>query len=153
MMRWLIAVLMLLTALPAASVANELPDPRIQIEAAMEDSAEGWGRGDLDAFLAIYSDDPGITFTGAKGVERGLGPIRARYAKNYPDQFGPGERPKRTLLTFKFEDFQLIGSRNAHLVARWTLTPAAGGAALTGMTSLLFRRESKGWKIIADHSS
>jgi ketosteroid isomerase-like protein len=151
MMRWLVPLLMLLTALPVA--AKERPDSRIQIEAAMEDSAEGWNRGDLDAFLAIYSNDPGITFTGSKGVERGLGPIRVRYVKNYPDQFGPGERPKRTALSFNFEEFQLIGRTHAHLVARWTLTPAAGGAAMTGMTSLLFRREAKGWKIVADHSS
>lgn len=151
MMRWLLGLLMLAAVLPA--MARERPDPRIQIEAAMEDSAAGWDRGDLDAFLAVYSDDLGITFTGSKGVERGLGPIRARYAANYPDQFGPGERPRRTVLTFKFEEFQLIGRSHAHLVARWTLTPASGGTALTGMTSLLFRREAKGWKIVADHSS
>ena len=150
-MRWLLALLVFLSALPAA--AQVQPDPRIQIEAAMEDSAEGWNRGDLAAFLAIYSDDPGTSFTGSKGIERGLAPIRERYAKNYPDQFGPGERPKRTLLSFKFEDFQLIGATHAHLIARWTLTPATGGVPQTGMTSLLFRREDDGWKIIADHSS
>lgn len=147
----LLALLMLFAALPAA--AKEQPDPRIQVEAAMADSAEGWNRGDLDAFLAIYADDPGTSFTGAKGIERGLGPIRARYAKNYADQFGPGERPKRTVLSFGFEDFKLIGRTHAHLIARWTLTPAAGGAAQTGMTSLIFRREARGWKIVADHSS
>ncbi len=151
MTRWLLALSMLVMAWPVA--ARERPDPRIQIEAAMEDSAAGWDRGDLGAFLAIYSDDPGITFTGSKGIERGLGTIRARYATNYPDQFGPGERPKRTVLTFGLEEFQMIGRRHAHLVARWTLTPAAGGAALTGMTSLLFRREGGRWKIVADHSS
>lgn len=150
-MRWLLALLMLFAALPAA--AQSRLDPRIQIEAAMEDSAEGWNRGDLDAFLTVYSGDPGTSFTGSKGIERGLGPIRARYAKNYAEQFGPGERPKRTVLSFRFEDFRLLGSTHAHLIARWTLTPAAGGAAQTGMTSLLFRREARGWKIVADHSS
>lgn len=150
-MKWLFALLMLFAALPTA--AREQPDPRIQIEAAMEDSAEGWNRGDLAAFLAVYSDDPGTSFTGGKGIERGLAPIRERYASNYPEQFGPGAGRKRTLLSFAFEDFQLIGRTHAHLIARWTLTPAAGGAAQTGMTSLLFRREDDGWKIIADHSS
>lgn len=150
-MRWLFVLLMLYAALPAA--AKEPPGPRERIEAAMADSAQGWNRGDLDAFLAVYADDPGTSFTGAKGVERGLGPIRARYAKNYFDQFGSGERPKRTLLSFKFEDFRLIGSTHAHLIARWTLSPTAGGAVQTGMTSLLFRREARGWKIVADHSS
>ncbi len=150
-MKWLLALVMVFVALPA--VAKEPTSPRAQIEAAMSDSAQGWNRGDLDAFLAVYSHDPGTSFTGAKGVERGLGPIRARYAKNYAGQFGPGERPKHTLLSFGFEDFRLIGRTYAHLIARWTLTPAAGGAAQTGMTSLLFRREARGWKIVADHSS
>ncbi|WP_447723801.1 YybH family protein [Sphingomonas koreensis] len=149
-MRWLFALLLVFVALPA--VAKE-QTPRAQVEAAMAESAQGWNHGNLDAFLAIYSDDPGTSFTGAKGVERGLGPIRARYAKNYSDQFGSGERPGRTLLSFGFEDFRLIGRTHAHLIARWTLTPAAGGAAQTGMTSLLFRREGRGWKIVADHSS
>lgn len=150
-MRWLLALLIGFAALPVG--AQQRPDPRIQIEAAMEDSAAGWDRGNLDAFLRVYSDDPGITFTGSKGVERGLGPIRARYARNYPDQFGPGARSKRTRLSFAFEEFQLIGPRHAHLIARWTLTPMDGTKPQTGMTSLLFRREAKGWKIIADHSS
>ncbi|WP_422058589.1 YybH family protein [Sphingomonas sp.] len=151
MIRWLLLCLFALTTLPAD--ARERPDPRIQIEAAMDDSADGWNRGDLDAFLAVYSDDPGTSFTGSKGVQLGLGPIRARYAGNYPDQFGQGERPKRTSLSFSYREFQLIGTTHAHLIARWTLTPAAGGEVKTGMTSLLFRREAKGWKIIADHSS
>lgn len=151
MIRWLLLLLLSLAALPAD--ARERPDPRIQIEAAMEDSADGWNRGDLDAFLAVYSDDPNTSFTGSKGIERGLGPIRARYASKYADQFGPGNRPKRTTLSFKFEDFQLIGKTHAHLIARWTLTPVAGGEAQTGMTSLLFHRAGKSWKIVADHSS
>jgi uncharacterized protein (TIGR02246 family) len=150
MRRWLLAVLMLVAAVPAAA---ERPDPRMQIEAAMQDSADGWDAGDLDAFLAVYADDPGTSFTGSKGIERGLGPIRARYIARYGDQFGKGERPKRTQLRFHFEDFQMIGRRHAHLVARWTLTPVAGGEAMTGMTSLLFRRENGRWKIVADHSS
>lgn len=151
MRRWLIALLMLLVTLPA--VAKERPDPRIQIEAALDDSAEGWNRGSLDAFLAVYADDPATSFTGSKGIQRGLATIRARYAASYADQFGPGERPKRTTLSFRIEEFQLIGRSHAHLIARWTLTPIAGGATQTGMTSLLFRREANGWKIIADHSS
>lgn len=150
-MRWLLTLLMLFAALPAA--AQQQSGPRAQIEAAMAGSAQGWNRGDLDAFLDIYADDPGTSFTGSKGIERGLAPIRARYAKNYPGQFGPGDRPKRTLLSFVFEDFQLIGTTHAHLIARWTLTPAAGAAVQTGMTSLLFRRTVSGWKIVADHSS
>lgn len=150
-MRWLLTLLMIFAALPAT--AKESAGIRTQIERAMSDSARGWNHGDLDAFLAVYSNDPATSFTGSKGIDRGVASIRARYAKNYADQFGPGERPKRSLLSFAFEDFRLIGSTHAHLIARWTLTPAAGGAARTGMTSLLFRREARGWKIVADHSS
>lgn len=153
-MRWLLALLMVFAALPATAQSRLDPrDPRIQVEAAMARSAEGWNRGDLNAFLAIYSDHPDISFTNSKGIERGIWPIRERYLKNYAEQFGPGERPKRTVLSFRFEDFRLLGSMHAHLIARWTLTPVAGGAVQSGMTSLLFRREARGWKIMADHSS
>ncbi|MBX3594568.1 DUF4440 domain-containing protein [Sphingomonas sp.] len=150
MIRFLLALLLVF---PGVALAREDGGARARIEAAMAASAAGWDRGDLNAFLAVYADDPSTSFTGTKGIERGLGPIRARYAERYREQFGPDPRPNRTRLSFSFEDFRMIGADHAHVIARWTLTPVAGGPAMTGMTSLLFHREAGGWKIVADHSS
>ena len=165
-MRILLAFMALTMAMPAAAqVADDSADgatetgtrvstePRYQIETAMRDSDEGWNRGDIDRFLAIYSDDPATSFVGSAGINRGKAGIRAQYLKSYASQFGPGSSAAtRSTLSFTFEDFRTIGTDHALLIARWTLT-RAGEEPKTGMTSLLFRKEAGGWKIIADHSS
>lgn len=152
MVRWLIAMVMLAVAAPVA--AQDMGAARSAIEAAMRDSAEGWNRGDLDRFLAIYSDDPATSFTTDKGVERGKAGIRARYLVSYAGQFGGSAAAAPTKLSFTFEDLRPIGADHVLLIARWKLVEHGDEAtAKTGMTSLLFRREAGGWKIIADHSS
>lgn len=152
MIRMLLAALVLLFAVPAAAQTG--PDARAAIEAGMKDSAEGWDRGDIDRFLAIYSDDPATSFTGSTGIARGKAGIRARYLVSYAKQFGGSAAAPPTMLSFTFEDFRMIGADHALLIARWKLvTDHDETKAQTGMTSLLFRHEAGGWKIVADHSS
>ena len=58
------------------------------------------------------------------------------------------------MLTFEFVDFRLVGDDHALVIARWKLvTNHDEATAQTGMTTLLFRKEAGGWKIVADHSS
>jgi uncharacterized protein (TIGR02246 family) len=148
--RLLLAAPLIVIACPAA--AQEAP--RAAIEAAMLDSAEGWNSGNLDRFLAVYSDDPATSFTTDKGVARGKAGIRAQYEAGYPEQFGPNRAARPLALSFTFEDFRLIGTGHALLIAQWKLvTDGDEKGAKTGTTSLLFRKEAGGWRIIADHSS
>jgi len=147
----MIGRLMVLLALFCAMPAWAQSDARPAIEAAMRDSAAGWNAGDVDRFLAVYSDDPATSFTTAKGVERGKPGIRARYLKSYTKQFRPDAKA-RDVLTFAFEEVRMLAPDHVLLIARWTLT-ASDGKAESGMTSLIFRREAAGWRIIADHSS
>ena len=161
-MRWLIAIAALLVAVPAMAQAIPATAPPIPVSAAeasaresirvaMLDSAEGWNRGDVDRFLAIYSVDPATSFTG-RDLARGRAQIRARYLANYPGQFGAAV--PETRLSFTFEDLRMLGDQHALLIARWRLVKRGDEAhAQTGMTSLIFRSEPGGWKIIADHSS
>lgn len=151
-MRLLLTVVALLIAVPQA-FAQDVGATRAAIETAMRDSAAGWDAGDVDRFLAVYSDEPATSFTTARGIERGRANIRARYLATYTGQFGPTAGPARTRLSFTFDDLRLIGADHALLIARWKLDAPATGKSDTGMTSLVFRREAGGWKIVADHSS
>jgi uncharacterized protein (TIGR02246 family) len=129
-------------------------EPSYQIRKGMEDSAAGWNGGDVDRFLAIYSDDPATSFTGSDGIRRGKKDIRARYLVSYHDQFAGMASAVPTRLSFKFEDFRMVGTDYALLIARWTLVTFASDTGIkSGMTSLLFHHEAGGWKIVADHSS
>jgi uncharacterized protein (TIGR02246 family) len=152
-MKWMmVAPAALVLVLPADAAKQT---PRQAIEAAMHDSDAGWNEGDIDRFLAVYSDDAATSFVGSSGINRGKAGIRAQYLKSYAGQFGPESSPAtRSTLSFTFEDFRMIGRDHALLIARWSLTkPGAEGKPQSGMTSLLFRHEAGGWKIIADHSS
>lgn len=166
-MRVLMALMALTIALPVAAQITEdstdglIPlgavrvsaDPFADIQAGMKDSDAGWNSGDIDRFLAIYSDDAATSFVGSAGLNRGKAGIRAQYLKSYAGQFGSeSSAATRSTLSFTFEDFRQIGADHALLIARWTLTKA-GEQPKTGMTSLLFRKEAGGWRIIADHSS
>lgn len=152
MIRTVLAAFALLLVVPA--MAQTAPDARASIEARMKDSAEGWNRGDVDRFLAIYSDDPATSFTGSDGIARGKAGIRARYLVSYHDQFAGMASAVPTKLSFTFEDFRMLGADYALLIARWKLVKFSDEAgAKSGMTSLLFHREPGGWKIVADHSS
>ena len=122
-----------------------------EIEAVMEDSAAGWNEGDMDRFLAIYSDDPTITFIGQNGLSRGRAEMEERYREVYdwsaPDPAGRG------VLTFETIDFRPLGSDYAHYVGRYTLTYPDERDPDSGLTSLVFARENGQWRIVADHSS
>jgi uncharacterized protein (TIGR02246 family) len=168
-MKWMLLAPMALIAMPAAAQTMTAAEeeagiteygsrisvqPRYQIEKGLEDSAAGWNAGDVDRFLAIYSDDPATSFTGSDGIARGKAGIRARYLVSYHDQFAGMASAVPTTLSFKLEDFRMVGADYALLIARWKLVKFHDEAgAKSGMTSLLFHHEPGGWKIVADHSS
>ena len=135
---------------PEATEAEQ-PTALGAIEAVMEDSAAGWNEGDMDRFLAIYSDDPSITFIGQNGLSRGRAEMEERYREVYdwsaPDPAGRG------VLTFETIDFRPLGNDYAHYVGRYTLTYPDDRDPDSGLTSLVFARENGQWRIVADHSS
>ena len=148
MIRKMIAVLVLLFAVPAA--AQDMVAVPPGIAAAMADSAKGWSAGDLDRFLAVYAPD--ASFTTTKGVDHGIETIRERYVKSYVGQFGAGGA-KRTSLAFTLYHFRALGADHALLVAEYVLTGADGKEVARGFTSVVLQRLGGAWKIVADHSS
>lgn len=129
----------------AAAVAMA-PD-QVAIEAAMADSAAGWNAGDVDRFMAVYSDAPEASFVTADGLVRGKPAMIARYRARYDF----ADAAKRGVLSFKTLDYRPLGPAHALFIARYTLT-YADGRTVSGPTSLVFHREKRGWKIVADHS-
>lgn len=127
----------------AAAVA---PD-QAAIEAAMAASAAGWNAGDVDRFMAIYSDAPEASFVTGDGLVRGKAAMIARYRAKYDFT----DAAKRGVLRFATLDWRQLGPGHALYIARYTLT-YPDGKTVSGPTSLVFRREKSGWKIIADHS-
>ncbi len=129
---------------------NEVQAPG-DIEAAMRDSAEGWNDGDMDRFLAIYSDSPETSFVGSGGLLRGVAAMEERYREAYDwSQADPAERG---VLTFETQDVRTLGPDHVLYIGRYILTYPDDREAATGFTSLVFEDEDGEWKIVADHSS
>lgn len=132
--------------LAAPAVAH--PPEKHAVEAAMTASAAGWNKGDVDAFMAVYSDAPATSFVTKEGLLRGKAAMTARYKARYSFD----DPAKRGVLTFKTLDFRLLDPTHALYIGQYLLT-YPGGKTATGPTTLIFAKEADGWKIIADHSS
>ena len=135
-MRGLILIPALIAAAPA--------EPQAQIGAAMASSAAGWNAGDLERFVAVYSDD--ATFVTRTGVVRGKAAIAARYRPSFAT--GGNTRGR---LHFEPIAWRTLGPTRQLLIARWRLT--GGDKEESGLTTLVWERRAAGWRIVADHSS
>lgn len=131
----------LLAAAPVAAAAQE---PAATITAALHDSADGWNRGDLEAFVATY--DEAATYIGSEGPI-GLEKLRGYYEDKY---FTGGEPDQQ--LRFEAIEVSSIESDHALVVGRWVLS-GGGQEERRGWFTLLWRRTGAGWRIIHDHSS
>lgn len=133
-------------ALVAPAVAH--PPEKHQVEAAMTASAAGWNKGDVNAFMTVYSDAPTTSFVTREGLLRGKAAMTARYKARYSFD----DPAKRGVLTFKTLDFRLLDPTHALYIGQYLLT-YPGGKTATGPTTLIFAKEAGDWRIIADHSS
>ncbi len=133
-------------ALAAPAVAH--PHEKHAVEAAMTASAAGWNKGDVNAFMAVYSEAPETSFVTREGLLRGKAAMITRYKARYSFD----NPAKRGVLTFTTLDLRLLDPTHALYIGQYLLTYPDGKTA-TGPTSLIFAKEAGGWKIIADHSS
>ncbi|WP_296678399.1 SgcJ/EcaC family oxidoreductase [Novosphingobium sp.] len=144
------ALILAALALFAAPPVAAKPGPAQVADAvtAMADSAAGWNSGDMDRFMAIYSPSAQTSFVTGKGLLRGKQAIADQYRKG----FNFADSAKRGILGFETLDFRSLGPDTALYIARYTLT-FPEKPSVSGVTSVVFRREGKAWRIIADHSN
>ena len=137
-------------SLAACSVAPDraVEEEKLAVTSALAESTAGWNSGDLDRFLAIYSETPATSFVSDAGLLRGRKAMGERYREKY-DFADPAKRGALSLETL---DFRLLGPDFALYIGRYTLA-YPDGKTVSGPTSLVFAREGGNWRIVADHSS
>jgi uncharacterized protein (TIGR02246 family) len=117
------------------------------IKQVLLDQQAAWNRGDIDAFMRGYLDSPETTFIG-KTISHGYQPILDRYRKSYSSRTAMGT------LEFSELSVRMLGNDHAVATGRYHLTRTAeGGGDASGIFSLVFERETDGWRIILDHTS
>lgn len=134
-------------AVLAAPALRAQADDTAAILQVLADQQNAWNRGDIVTFMHGYNDAPDTTFIG-KTVEHGYQPILARYQKAYATHDAMG------ILKFSDTSVRMLGPDHAVVVGHFHLERnAAGGGDAQGIFSLIFEKESVGWKIVLDHTS
>ncbi|ANE51685.1 YybH family protein [Flavisolibacter tropicus] len=115
-----------------------------EIVTVMNQSAQDWNAGNLDAFMAVY--DTASTFMLSKGPV-GIKGMRENYQKG----FFNGDKPKQNL---RYEDMVVrpLGNEHALLTGKFVLS-GNGLPERRGIYTLIFVRRGNVWKILHDHSS
>jgi beta-aspartyl-peptidase (threonine type) len=117
---------------------------REEIPQMLEQQAQAWNAGDIDAFMAPYWHSPDLTFSSAGQVTRGWQATLDRYRRRYPTREAMGR------LTFSDIEVTQPGPNVALVLGRWRLerTEPIGG----GFT-LVLRKYAGNWVIVHDHTS
>jgi ketosteroid isomerase-like protein len=141
----LVAAPALATSTALAQGAPSAPSPGAaeQVQARLLAQRDAWNRGDLVAFCADYADD--AVFVSPSGLTRGRAEVFARYDRKY----GQAKATMGTL-EFDFVDVE-AGVDVVSVVMRWSLRFADKPAA-SGMTLVVWRRGTAGWRLAQDAS-
>lgn len=138
-----------------APAIDASPGLRLELSQLLGDQADAWNRGDLAAFTAVYADD--ASFLSPSGVTRGRREVLERYRKRYPDRAAMGEL---TLEVIEVRPLGFCGAGRdgevcaASAAARWSLhyPEGSGHEDASGLTLLVFLRQTAGWRIVQDAS-
>lgn len=139
-------VLIALLAAPSLA-AQTAVSPEHQIRQVLTAQVAAWNRGDIPAFMQGYANSPRTTFV-STGIEHGYASVLARYLRKYPNRAAMGH------LGFVGIEVRMLGAGHAVVTGYFRLTrTASAGGNTSGVFSLVFAKESAGWKIILDHTS
>lgn len=120
--------------------------PEVDIRKVMDDQAAAWNRGDLDAFMAIgYWKSDKLKFVSGDKVTLGWQQTLDNYKKTY----GTGALMGK--LSFSDLDITILSKDAAYVVGSWSLAREKDNPK--GKFTLLWRKISGKWLIVADHSS
>ncbi|WP_346316990.1 DUF4440 domain-containing protein [Chitinophaga sp. YIM B06452] len=140
--------LVIIIALIAVSAVNPLraQDPEVtRIKALMDTQVKAWNAGNLEGFMDTYWKSDSLLFIGKKGLTYGWQATLDNYRKSYPGKEGMGT------LSFQLLEFKKLAGDTYFVIGKWNLARTIGD--LSGHFSILLRKISGEWKIVADHSS
>ena len=125
-----------------ACTAGFDPADETAIRAVMAEQERAWDRGDIEGFMAGYSDT--ICFLSPKGRTCGRQAVTANYRATYPDARAMGD------LTFGIHEVLSAGPDHAWVTGSWSLAREEGKRS--GGFALFWRRGDEGWRIVRDLS-
>lgn len=116
-----------------------------QIKELLNTQKDAWNQGNLERFMETYWKSDSLMFIGKSGVTYGWQATLDNYKKSYPGKDAMGT------LSFQFIEFRKVAADTYFVVGKWHLARTIGD--VSGHYTLLVRKISGKWKIVADHSS
>lgn len=117
---------------------------RDEIVAALESTAAGWNRGDLDAYLAVYTD------SATEMLPTGPAGGREAIERTMREGFWRAGRPAQQL-RYESLNVRMLGESNALLTGRYVLSGGDRPERSSWFTTV-WTRTPRGWRMIHDHS-
>jgi uncharacterized protein (TIGR02246 family) len=127
----------------ASAVFGQSKDEKA-IRAALESTAEGWNKGDLNQYLAVYVKE--ATEMRSTGPAGGVEAIE----QTMKNGFWKTGRPVQTL-RYESVVVRMLGSKNALVTGQFILT-GANRPDRTGWFTTVWTKTKNGWRMIHDHS-
>jgi ketosteroid isomerase-like protein len=121
------------------------PDDGKTIRLLLDEQTNAWNRGDIEGFMKGYWQDDSLMFIGKNGITYGWNNTLSNYKRGYPDSAAMGK------LVFTILHTSQLSKNYFHVIGKWHLHRSIGD--LEGHFTLLFKKISGNWLIIADHSS
>ena len=96
--------------------------------------------------MAYYRNSPELLWISRAGIEKGYQPIYESYLKDFSDRKNMG--------TFTYEPLHIvtISTKNVYYVYRWKIE-LDGKKIMGGISSQIWKKTGKGWKIFTEHAS
>lgn len=118
---------------------------RIQILDILEKQRLAWNDYDLEGYMKGYLKTDSLLFVGRSGPKYGWEVTLESYKKGYPDKAAMGK------LFFDIKEVRLLEKEHAFVLGAWNVKREQD--ELKGWFTLILKKTSDGWRIIADHSS
>jgi ketosteroid isomerase-like protein len=115
------------------------------IQQLLQTQTAAWNKGDIDNFMVGYWNNDSLMFIGKSGLKYGYETTLKNYKKSYPDATAMGQ------LNFDLLKINVLSKDYAFVVGKWHLKRSIGD--LDGHFTLLLKKISKQWTVVADHSS
>jgi len=135
----------LLLALCACAPRSDSTSEAKAVENVLLRQEAAWNRGDIDAFMSGYWNNPGVRFVSGDRIVYGWAATLARYHARY------ATREKMGQLAFSDLHIDMLAPDAALVMGNWRL--ARAGDLPHGIFTLVFRKIDGQWVIVLDHTS
>ena len=145
-----LAILLLSSLLYTSCTTTNSFDKNVEeqaIRSLLDTQVQDWNAADIDAFMQGYWASDSLRFASGNAFRQGWQETLERYKASYPDKAAMGQ------LNFELYEVNVLSHDAATVFGRFHLKREESLGDLTGLFTLIFRKQGEKWLIVHDHTS